>query len=303
MSVQDTDMSRIAARFGALWQALTHEGDRVRDREESRLLIDRVRAALDRGHAHFGAGSASDIVAGTFLVEELVHETPRAQIFRLRHRDLAEAYALKVLHPECADDPTLSDLLLREARIHTALHHTNIVIAHLPLRLADGRPALLLEWVGGGSLSQRLNGSRCFSPSDICGIMEALLSGLQAIHTAGFVHADITPANLLFAEDSPISLKIADFGISVERRSASGPDSAVRARSRLAPPQCLANGLPNERADLYACGQILLRLLDHCTRTADAALASFAERLICGDPTRCPGSAGEALAALRAIAG
>lgn len=297
---------QIAYRFAELWHALTHDGDEIRDSEESRLLIDRVRAALDRGDASLGTLPLPELIAGTFRIEELAHETLRAQIYKVHHRDLGMNYALKTLHPEETDNAILADLLLREARVHLSVRHENVVTSYGALRLPDGRPALLFEWMSGGNLSQRLGRRKRLPIHDIHAIMKALLSGVQAIHAAGLVHTDITPANLLFPGDNPVNLKIADFGIARERGSDSDRfERTVRTCSSLASPECVASSQPDERSDLYACGRILLLLLQHCRRNdaISADLAAFARQLAHDNPDSRPQSAEEASSILLQMIG
>ncbi|WP_407866704.1 serine/threonine protein kinase [Phyllobacterium phragmitis] len=297
-------MDKLAARFAELWRVLTHDGDKLRDSQESRLLIDRVRAALDRGHAKLDALPKPELIAGTFRIEKLVHREACVQIHQVRHRDLDTNYALKTLPPEETDNAILADLLLREGRIHLSVRHENVVTAYGVLRLQDGRPALLTEWMGGGTLSQRLGRRKRLPIHDICTIMRVLLSGIQAIHAAGIVHADITPANLLFSGDDPASLKIADFSIARERGSNNARlERAIRTSSCLASPECTAHSQPDERSDLYACGRILLLLLQRCKEntTISTELTAFARQLTHDNPDCRPQSAREASALLQMI--
>lgn len=298
-------VDQIASRFAELWHVLTHDGDEIRDSEESRLLIDRVRAALDRGDASLGTPPLLELIAGTFRIEELAHETARARIYKVRHRDLGMVYAVKTLPPDETDNAILADLLLREMRIHLSVRHENVVTAYGALRLPDGRPALLFEWMKGGSLSQRLGRRKRLPVRDIHAIMKALLSGVHAIHTAGFVHADITPANLLFPGDDPVNLKIADFGIAREHgNNRDRFERAVRTCSSLASPECVASRPPDERSDLYACGRILLLLLQHCNENTaiSAELTAFARQLAHHNPDCRPQSAREAFTLLQMLA-
>ncbi|KXF77944.1 hypothetical protein ATN84_24835 [Paramesorhizobium deserti] len=298
-------MDQIASKFAELWHVLTHDGDIIRDSEESRLLIDRVRAALDRGDASLATWPLPELIAGTFRIEELAHETSRVQVYRVRHRDLGTDYALKTLHPgEKTDHAIFADLLWREARIHLSVRHENVVTSYGALRLPDGRPGLLFEWMGGGSLLQSFSRKERLSIRGVRAIMRALLSGVQAIHAAGLVHADITPANLLFSGDGLASLKIADFSIARKRGSNSDLlEGAVRTRSSLASPECAAGNSPDERSDLYACGRILLLLLQHCEENGAIAanLAALARQLAHDNPDCRPQSAREAFTLLQMI--
>lgn len=298
-------MNKIASKFAELWHLLMHDGDMRRDTEESRLLIEHVRAALYRGGAGLATSPLPELIVGTFRFEELAHQTLRVQIYRVRHLDLGIDYALKTLRPEDKTNHEIfSDLLWREARIHLSVRHENVVTSYGAFRLPDGRPGLLFEWMGGGSLSQRIDTEERLSIGDVHIIMRALLSGVQAIHTAGLVHADITPANLLFCGNSLASLKIADFGIAREPgRNDDRLERVVRTCSTLASPECVAGSSPDERSDLYACGRILLLLLEHCdgggAKSAD--LAKLARQLAHDNPDYRPQRAADVIAVLQMI--
>jgi len=267
----------VAERFAALWQAL----------DEDETLIDSVRAALDRRQSRLAPAT---FVANTFLVEASVYQGSRTEILRLRHRDLGLSYALKTV---LSDSAVHADMLRSEAQKHLPLQHQSILRAHTLLRLPDGRPGLLLDWMDGGTLSQRLNGP--LSTADTETIAKSLFAGLAAIHAAGLVHADLTPANLLFASADPASLCIADFEIAL----AGEPAATIRAQSQFAAPETCAGARPDSRSDLYACGCILAALL---SRNENAApwLSNLARRLTEPDPDQRPQSAAAVLAYLAA---
>ncbi|SFU10854.1 protein kinase [Mesorhizobium sp. YR577] len=255
-------LNDIAARFSELWRALSHDGDAPREPAETGMLADRVRDALDRRLSQLNEANAI-FIANTFVVEAVVHDGMPAQVHRVRHRDLQTLHALKTLRPDHADDAVSRDLLLREARLSMKISHPNVASVHTALRLADGRPALIAAWMPF-TLSDCLN-TQLFSPREIRQAMISILSGVEAVHAAGLIHADIAPDNLLLSGEDLKDLKIADFGIALERGQRHGDlDLAAAGHSEFSAPEQMEGMVLDGRADLYACGLILTLLLERC---------------------------------------
>ncbi|WHO75840.1 serine/threonine-protein kinase [Rhizobium sp. BT03] len=285
--LQEADFEEIAQRFSHLRQALNRGSPETR-----KILVDRVRDALDRGEDRLG-GTDGGIIANSFALEALVHEGALTQIHRARHRDLGTVHAIKMPRPEHADDPILRKLMLREAEIGMALRHPHIAATQTVLRLADGRPALVMEWIGSpltGLLQQRP-----LSLRDVISVMTTVFSGLEAIHAAGFVHCDLSPLNLLSAEDDFSRLKIADFGVALETGCRHDQfDLAFAGRPDFASPEQTAGEPLDGRSDLYAAGRLLSLLLRHC-KERDEGLEALAVRLSERDPQDRPQNAKAAL--------
>lgn len=253
-------MEEIAARFRELWKALTEKDGQLRHPAETSMLIDRVRDALDRRTGALGEGTT--FVAGTFAIEATVHEGLMA-VQRLRHRDLGTFYAMKTLAPQHADDPTLCSMLQREARVLLELDHPRIVRGHVPLRLGDGRPALILDWAE--TTLGRVIEDLAPTIAEVRAAMVALMQGVAAIGQAGYVHGDLAPSNLLMTGRDYAALKIADFGACVAIGE-SQAEHGVRLAGRplFASPEQMEGNPLDVRADLYSCGAILSFMLDAC---------------------------------------
>lgn len=291
----------IATRFSELWQALSRDGDTTREPGEIDMLANRVRDALDRRLSRLDRANAI-FVANTFVIEEVVHDGTPTQIHRGRHRDLQTLHALKTLRPDHADDAVRRDLLLREARLSMTISHPNVLNCQAALRLPDGRPALVAAWMPS-TLSDRLN-TRSFSLRDIRDVTVSILSGLEAIHAAGLTHADIAPDNLLLAGDDLKGLKIADFGIALEKgQRHTDLDLATAGHSEFCAPEQKEGLVLDARADLYACGQILTLLLARCgdENNTRERLLDLTGHLSQQDPKDRPGSASAALKLLTKI--
>ncbi len=291
----------IATHFSALWRVLSCEGDAPRDPEETRLLVDRVRDALDRRLTRVENASVA-FIANSFLVEDVAYDRTPTQILRVRHRDLQTLHALKTLHADQASNAVARDLLLREARLSMTLSHRNIVDTQIALRLSDGRPAIIFEWMPL-KLSDRLNRGP-LSFDEIQSSLRSVLSGLEAIHAAGLVHADISPDNLLLADCQLTRLKIADFGIALERGQRHADLQLAKAgHSKFSAPEQIEGHLLDDRADLYSCGQVLILLLARCPDGNKVAgqLAALARYLTQQDRNNRPESASAALERLMNI--
>lgn len=296
----DTDFEEVARSFAALWHALAAAGDGARDPQRRRSLLDQVRNALDRGEDRL-AGHDVTIIANTFVLEALVHEGSMTEIHRARHRDLDKLHAIKTLRLSQADDPVARRLLLREARIGGAIRHPNVAATETLLRLADGRPALVLEWIDRSLADLVLETP--LSVGDITQIVAAILRGLDAIHAAGYVHGDLSLSNLRYRNGNLSQLKIGDFGIALETGGRHRDlDIAFAGRPQFAPPEQLAGEALDGRSDLHAAGLILSVLLDHCpadhreeTGAIIARLRWFAAELSRPEPQKRPENAKAAL--------
>lgn len=292
-------LQTISVHFSALWQALSRDGDTLRAADDIRLLVDRVRDALDRRLARMENRDVA-FIANSFLLEDLVHDGSSMQIHRLRHRDLGSLHAMKTPCPCAADNGLARDLLLREARLAMTFNHRNVLTAQTLLRLPDGRPALISEWMPF-TLSDRLNNGS-FSFEEIQDAMTSIVSGLEAIHMAGLIHADIAPDNLLLKDHHLTDLKIADFGIALQRGQRHVDLELARAgHAGFSAPEQVKGHVLDGRADLYSCGRILKLLVARCSVDDNATrqLSALARELTAHDPDDRPDNAAAVMERLR----
>ncbi len=251
-------MDIVASRYAELWQAVRlHEGA-PRETADARFLLDQVRCALDR-HTGDLAEVGGGLIANSFMDEGVVHAGHSVHVHRLCHRDLGTHHAMKTLAPQHAADTVSAGFILREARLMRSLRHSVIAAIEVLLRLPDGRPALVMEWIGGGSVADLLTTGAPVTATALNRIVSDLLGGLAAIHDAGFVHADISPRNLLLSEGSDAALKIADFGIALE---AGESHSALGIRKAGTPGFDDGGDTADPKRDLRAAGRIVALMLD-----------------------------------------
>ncbi len=100
---------------------------------------------------------------------------------------------------------------MREGRITARLHHPH-AIAVYDVAEHEDRPYLIMEYLPSNSLATVLSIQDVLLPDQVARIGSQIASALAAAHTAGIVHRDIKPGNVLLADDGTV--KITDFGIS-----------------------------------------------------------------------------------------
>jgi non-specific serine/threonine protein kinase len=177
-----------------------------------------------------------------------------ASVYRAFQPAFQRTVAVKVMTATKLDDRGRA-AFARECRAMGSLsEHPNIVTLHDAGFTADGRPYLVMSYMAGGSMADRIERSGAL------GWEEAVQSGipvadaLATAHRAGVLHRDIKPGNVLLSRYDTVHL--GDFGIA--RLSGDQATSGhVSATVAYAPPEVLMGSEPNHAADLYALGATL----------------------------------------------
>jgi WD40 repeat protein len=181
-------------------------------------------------------------------------------VYKARQLSLDRIVALKViLHAGHSGEEDRRRFRL-EAESVARLQHPNIVQLY-EVGEHDGAPYCSLEYCGGGSLEQKLNGTP-WEPRPAADLIETLARAVQAAHTAGVVHRDLKPANVLLTADG--LPKIADFGLAkrLGEQSKTQTGAIVGTPSYMAPEQAGGKGAEiGPATDVYALGAILYELL------------------------------------------
>jgi len=182
-----------------------------------------------------------------------------ATVYRAIDTRLDRWVALKVMHADLARDEDFVNRFIGEAKSVARLSHPNVVSVFDQGR--DGPyPYLAMEYVPGRTLRDLLAERGRFPPGEALSIMVPLLSGLAAAHTAGIVHRDVKPENVLIAPGG--HLKVVDFGLaralSVNSQTRTGV--IIGTVAYLAPEQVTGTGA-DARTDIYAAGIVLYELL------------------------------------------
>ncbi len=213
------------------------------------------------------------VLDGRYRVESLIARGGMATVYLGTDTRLDRTVALKIMHPELANDEDFVRRFVGEARSVARLSHPNVVGVYD--QGADGRVLFLaMEYVPGQTLRDLLNERGRLSPQEALDIIEGVLSGLAAAHAAGLVHRDVKPENVLLTDRRGV--KVADFGLA---RMLSGNSHHTKTglligtAAYLAPEQ-VSRGAADPRTDVYATGIVLFELLTGTQpHTAETPLA------------------------------
>ena len=176
-----------------------------------------TRAKSPTTQSDFELGNVDALpAAGTVLngyeIREVLGRGAMGVVFKAYDPSLRRYAAVKMLTPErVVSSEARERLQAREARAAAAVQHANIVTIYAVSDM-NGIPYLVMEYVAGTSLQDRLDKTKTLPIADIASYARQIALGLGHAHKQGVVHRDIKPANLLLQTDGDV-LKITDFGL------------------------------------------------------------------------------------------
>ena len=247
------------------------------------------------------------------------------EIYRATDSSLGRAVAVKLLAERYARDESVRRRFTREALAAARLSGEPHVVMIFDVGEYGGRPFIVMEYLGGGSLEERVRNHGAQGPAQALDWLGQAAIALDAAHRHGVVHRDVKPANLLLDRNGDVH--VVDFGIA----SAAGMDSLTMTGTVLGTAGYLSpEQAQGERAtpasDRYALAVVAFELLsgrrpfENDSLTAEAfahvneqvpSIAEICEglppevdpvfrRAMAKEPERRFGTAAEFVAALRA---
>ncbi len=206
-----------------------------------------------------------EVLDGRYEILELLARGGMGAVYRARRVVLGDEVAVKVLGTP--DDASLRERFLRESRAAAQLRHPHIVSVLDYDVDAQGHPFLVMEYLNGPSLLQRIAIDRRIPVPEVLAIADPLCSALQLAHAAGVVHRDLKPANVVSHEYMPGRYlhKVVDFGL-VNVREMAGALKLTLDRQFLgtvayASPEQLRGEAVDARSDIYSFCAMLYELI------------------------------------------
>jgi serine/threonine-protein kinase len=200
-------------------------------------------------------------VLGHFRLLRKLGEGGMGSVFQAEDVGDKAIVAVKILRKAVAARPTAVPRFLREARMMAQIDHPN-VMRFLEAGTIQGNHYLVMEYVGGGSVSSHLKEHGRFAVGDALYVVLACARGLHHAHEQGMIHRDVKPANILFTADGMV--KLADLGLA---KLTDGDDDLTRTGTGagspiyMAPEQALDAKYVDRRCDVYGLGCVLYTAL------------------------------------------
>ncbi len=194
--------------------------------------------------------------------------------------------ALKVLHPQRLEDQRAIRRLRDEAHAGRIVNHANLAATLDSGDTVDGFPFLVMERVCGEPLGIRIQRDGAVSLRRAVSIVQQLLAGLGALHSAGVVHGDVKSDNVLVERQSDGSdvARLIDFGLAHvefddhDVRRPEPDEELVSGTPEYMAPEVIRGEGSTASSDLYAVGVILYELITGSTPFAGGSPSEIVQR-------------------------
>jgi len=214
---------------------------------------------------------------GAYEIVEPVGAGGMGEVYRARDVRLDRNVALKVLPQAFTRDAERLARFDSEARVLASLNHPGIAAIH-GIEECDGQRALVLEFVDGGTLADRLIAKRTLPIDDTVDMARQIADALDAAHERGIVHRDLKPSNVGLTPSGAV--KVLDFGVAKTRATqlsfetieddrdtifgetvvATGAGRVLGTAAYMSPEQARGQTV-DKRADIWAFGCVIFEML------------------------------------------
>jgi serine/threonine-protein kinase len=216
------------------------------------------KACLDRLVEYLGPSDRPDMLGrvGNYEVYGLVGYGSTGSVVKAFDSTLNRYVAIKILSMTYSHLGAARRRFEREARAAAAVSHEHVV----PIYAVDefrGLPYIVMQYVSGGSLQQRIDRQGPLSSLEVVRIGMQVSSGLAAAHAQGIVHRDVKPANVML-QNSVDRVMVTDFGLARVADEAGMTHSGVIAGTPhfMSPEQARGEAI-DRRSDLFSLGSLM----------------------------------------------
>ncbi|WP_430496166.1 serine/threonine-protein kinase [Micromonospora trifolii] len=231
------------------------------------------------------------LIAGRYRLLDLVGRGGMGRVWRARDEMLHREVAVKEIVPPSwlaeGERAEVRSRTMREARAAARLNHPAVVRLY-DVVAVDGSPWIVMEYVPSRTLQDVVDAEGPLEPARAARIGLAVLDALQAAHTAGVLHRDIKPQNVLVAHDGRVMLT--DFGLA----TFDGGDGAmtrpgmVFGSPQYVAPERAAEGVSTVAADLWSLGATLHAAVEGQSPYARSTAMATLSALAAGPPDPAP---------------
>jgi eukaryotic-like serine/threonine-protein kinase len=218
-----------------------------------------------------------DVLGGRFEILDVLGEGGMGTVYKALDREVDHFVALKLIRPELAAHPAILARFKQELLTARQVTHKNVIRIH-DLSEVDGLKYITMEFVDGDDLRKLLLDNGKFPPQQAVEIIRQVCLALEAAHSAGVIHRDLKPQNIM--QDKQGRILVMDFGLarSLESGGMTQTGALLGTIEYMSPEQAIGKQL-DCRSDLFAVGLIFYELLTgRMPYKADTAMASLLKR-------------------------
>lgn len=203
---------------------------------------------------------------GPFRIEQEVSRGPMGMVYLAHDTKLDRPVAIKSLPAEVMSNPLVRARFQREARLLASLNHPNIATIYEEIEEADGVDYLVLEYVPGETLAERIDRGG-IALEETLSIALQIAEAVSAAHNKGVIHRDLKPANIKIKPEGKV--KVLDFGIAKmvgghapdrQVTMITEPGQVIGTPGYMSPEQARGKAT-DQRSDIWAFGCILYEML------------------------------------------
>ena len=208
-------------------------------------------------------------IFGDYIIRKQLGEGGMGAVYLVENVNIDQKIAIKVLHPESAQNDELLQRFNREAKAISRLTHPNIIRVFIFGKTEEGLIYLAMEFVEGRPLRDVIFEQKQLDELRAINIMRQTLHALAEAHDLGIVHRDLKPDNIMLTRWRGVDdfVKVLDFGIAkVQEKDGEAQRKLTQAGivygtpEYLSPEQAAAKGIDG-RSDLYSMGIILYEMM------------------------------------------
>jgi serine/threonine protein kinase len=223
-------------------------------------------------NAQSRALAIGNVLDAKYEILSLIGVGGMGEVYKANHIHLDAFRCIKVMKRDLLSDASFRNRFLREARIATQIQHSNVAVMHDFSTLTDGSYYMVWEFIDGITVRQWGAENGRFPLEIALEIVLQVLAGLDYCHRRGLLHRDISPDNIMIANDADdLLVKIIDLGIAKSTTTMAGTKHTETqvglfvGNPKYSSPEQLGELEEGEeldgRADLYSLGVVLYEML------------------------------------------
>ncbi len=208
------------------------------------------------------------IIGGKYRLEEEIGRGSMGTVYRAVHVTLGQRVAIKLISGEHLQSTEARKRFGVEAKAAAKLRSRHVVQVYDDGETSEGNPYIVLEYLEGETLEQRLERDHDLPLVDAVRIVAHVGRALARAHAQGIVHRDLKPANIFLVQSDDDEIgwigKVLDFGIAKLEQGESGTTQAGTVLGTplfMSPEQVRGASSVDHRADLYSLGMCLFHML------------------------------------------